>query len=59
MCIICLELMNERMKAYEAKMAFVEMRGGLSPDHREDVETLIKAAEMAEKDKDDKSTSAP
>lgn len=33
MCIICLEVMNEKMKPYEAQLALVEMKSVLTQEH--------------------------
>lgn len=51
MCIICLEVMNEKMRTYEARLALTEMKAVIPEDHREDLELLIEAIEWKEKSK--------
>ena len=43
MCLICIELLGSRMTTYDARIALVELKGGLPPGHAEDVKRLIEA----------------
>lgn len=45
MCIICIELMSKKMSTYEGRMALVELKGALPPEHAENVKQLIETLE--------------
>ncbi len=47
MCLICIELDKTAMTFREARRALGEMRVKLDPEHVEEVEEKIKAAERA------------
>jgi hypothetical protein len=51
MCIICLEVMNEKMRTYEARLALSEMKHAIPEDHVEDVKQLIDSIEWTKQSK--------
>lgn len=51
MCIICLEVMNEKMRIYEARLALTEMKAAIPEDHLEDLKLLIDTIEWKQQSK--------
>lgn len=48
MCIICVELISNRIRSYEARLAYVELKGTMPPKHQEEVDQLIRMKEWEE-----------
>ena len=51
MCIICVDLIKEKITASEATSSYIEMRSGMDMDHAKIVIDLIKKALEKEDEK--------
>lgn len=48
MCIICIEVAADRMRAYDVRLALAELSSSLSPEHIGEVIELLNVLEQEE-----------